>query len=272
MSRKKMGEILVEKKVISQDSLDEALEKQKHIKKPIGQILEAMDVVLEEDIARVLSIQFGFPMVKRLTQHKFPKDLLELLDPETAISKLVFPLKVDNKTLYLAMSNPLDMALQNDIAFKLGMRISPCVSTSTEITDAIKKHYLVKNQEFAKSALKTVLLVYPHKIEAGMIENAINKSGFKVIKAESGGEGLTLAAHHPPDLIITEIILPKMNGAEFFNSLRNHPQLALTPVIGISAKATAEEESRLLDMGFEDFIAKPINMVRLMARMRKALR
>jgi CheY-like chemotaxis protein len=272
MPHKKMGEILIEKKLISQDNLDKALEQQKHIKKPIGAILEGMDVVLQEDIAKVLAIQFGFPLLKRFAQYTFSKDVLKLIDPETAISKLVFPLKIDNRILHLAMSNPLDMALQNDLSFKLGMRISPCVSTTTEITNAIKKHYLVEEQDFGTSTLKTILLVSPHKIEAGLIENAITREGLNVIKAESGAEGLKLATQHRPDLIITEMILPKMNGTQFYNALKSHPQHLRTPIIGISAKATAEEESRLLDMGFQDFIAKPINTVRLMARLRKALR
>jgi CheY-like chemotaxis protein len=267
-----MGEILIEKKIISQNNLDKALEQQKHIKKPIGQILEEMDVVLEEDISRVLSIQFGFPLVKRFAQFKFSQDLLQLIDPETAISKLVFPLKTDKGTLHLAMSNPLDMALQSDLSFKLGMRISPCVSTSAEITDAIKKHYLVKDQVFGASSLKRILLVSPHKVEAGLMESAIANSGYEVISVESAAEGLKVATQHQPDLILTEMILPTMDGTQFYNSLRGNPQLVLTPVIGISAKATAEEESRLLDLGFEDFIPKPVNMVRLMARLRKALR
>ncbi len=272
MPHKKMGEILLEKKIISQENLDKALEQQKSVKKPIGQILEQMDVVLEEDIAQALSTQFGFPLVKRFAQHKFSADILKLIDPETAISKMVFPLKLDKKTLYLAMANPLDMTLQSDMSFKLGLRVSPCVSTPGEITRAIKKHYLVKDQLLAKSAVKTILLINQYDLEASTIEAALQKEGFEVVRTSSGSEGLTLATQIVPDLILTETVLPRMNGEQLYSSLKSNTILFKIPIIALSSKATPEEEVRLLDMGFEDFVSKPLNMPRLVARIRKALR
>lgn len=91
MVRKKMGEILIEKEIISQKDLDQALLRQKENHKPLGKILEDMDIVLEEDIAKALSAQFGFPYVRKFAQYRFPEDVLDKLSAETALAHLVFP-------------------------------------------------------------------------------------------------------------------------------------------------------------------------------------
>ncbi len=272
MARKKMGEILIENEIISQDDLDQALLRQKGTNKPIGQILEDMEVILEEDIAKALSTQFGFPHVKRFSRHRFPQTVLEKIDTEAALAHLIFPLKIDNKTLYLAMSNPLDMALQSDLSFKLAMRISPCVATPDEIKTAIKKHYLIDVPPQEKEDFQNVLLVDNQEIALNAAEIALKKEGYSIYKARNGAEGLKIATQLQPDLIITDIVMPRMDGIEMFKVLQTNGDIDNTPVIALSSITSAEEEYELLEMGFFDYIAKPINQTRLLARVRRALR
>ena len=272
MARKKMGEILIDNEVISQDELDQALLRQKGTNKPIGKILEDMEVILEEDIAKALSTQFGFPHVKRFSRHNFPQNVLDKIDTESALSHLIFPLKIDSNTLYLAMSNPLDMALQSDLSFKLAMRISPCVATPDEIKAAIKKHYLTDIPEDKEDTTQIILLVDNQEIILNAAEAALKKEGYSVYKARNGAEGLKIATQLHPHLIITDIVMPRMDGIEMFKALKNNGEIDNIPVIALSAKSAAEEEYKLLEMGFFDFIAKPINPTRLLARVRRALR
>jgi len=275
MARKKMGEILVDNEVISQEELNQALIRQKGTNKPIGKILEDMDVILEEDIAKALSTQFGFPHVKRFSRHRFPQSVLDKIDAETALAHLIFPLKIDNKTLYLAMSNPLDMGLQNDLSFKLAMRISPCVATPEEIKAAVKKHYLGGEElivDDKEEQVKNILLVDNQEINLTAAEEALKDEGYSVYKARNGAEGLKIAVQLRPDLIVTNIAMPRMDGVEMFKSLQSNGEIDNIPVIAVSAKISAEEEAELLDMGFFDFIPKPIHPIRLLARVRRALR
>ena len=274
MARKKMGEILLESKVISKDDLNQALLRQKGSKRPLGKILEDMDVVLEEDIAKALSTQFGFPYVKRFARHNFPQKVINQIDVKTAIAQLVFPLKIENKTLYLAMSNPLDMALQNDLSFKLAMRISPCVSTPEEIKAAIKKHYLDGDDLVIDDddQIVNILLVDNQEITLTAAETLLIKEGYAIHKARNGAEGLKAAVQLHPDLIVTDTIMPQLNGIEMFKSLQNNGEIDHIPVIALSSKTTAEDEAALLEMGFYDFIAKPINPIRLLARVKRALK
>jgi len=274
MARKKMGEILVENNVISKDDLDQALLRQKGVNKPIGKILEDMDVILEEDIAKALSKQFGFPYVKRFSRHNFSKTILNQIDAETALSQLIFPLKIDKKTLYLAMSNPLDMALQNDLSFKLAMRISPCVSTPEEIKAAIKKHYLGgEDLDIDEDdEVINILLVDNQEITLTAAETALLQDGYAVYKARNGAEGLKIAVQLHPDLIVTEIVMPRLDGIEMFKALQKNGEIEHIPVIALSSKSKAEDEAALLELGFYDFIAKPINPIRLSARVKRALK
>lgn len=274
MARKKMGEILLENEVISKDDLNQALLRQKGSNKPIGKILEDMDVILEEDIAKALSTQFGFPYVKRFARHNFSKSVLNQIDAEMALSQLIFPLKIDKKTLYLAMSNPLDMALQNDLSFKLAMRISPCVSTPEEIKAAIKKHYLGDDDLAIEEddQIVNILLVDNQEITLTAAETALIKEGYAVYKARNGAEGLKIAVQLHPDLIVTDIVMPRLDGIEMFKALQNNGEIEHIPVIALSAKTKAEDEAELLEMGFYDFIAKPINPIRLSARIKRALK
>ena len=267
-----MGEILLETGIITQEILDKALAQQKGSDKRLGQILEAMDVVLEEDVAKALGKQFNFPYVKGIARYRFPTEVLDLVDAEIALTNFIFPLKVDGNTLHLAMSNPLDMDLQNDLAFKSGLRISPCVTTPEEIKEAVKKHYLKEIEATAEDRSWNILIVDDQAIVLSAAEAALRKEGYNVYTATNGAEGLKMAIQVQPHLIITDVVMPRMDGPEMYRALQGNRGVADIPVIVLSAKASAEEEYRLLEMGFFDFVAKPINPIRLTARVRRAMR
>jgi CheY-like chemotaxis protein len=267
-----MGEILLETGLITQETLDNALAVQQGSGKRLGQILESMDVILEEDIAKALGKQFNVPYVKGIARYRFPQQVLDLIEVETALKNLIFPLKIDGNILHLAMCNPLDMDLQSDLSFKTGLRITPCVATPEEIKAAIKKHYLKEIETDADDRSWIILMVDDQEIVLSAAEAALKKEGYTVYKATNGAEGLKMAIQIRPHLIITDVIMPRMDGQEMFRALQGTRGVADIPVIALSAKATAEEESRLLGMGFFDFIAKPINPIRLTARVKRAMR
>lgn len=272
MARKKMGEILRENDLISQDDLDQALEKQKNSDKPLGKILEEMDVVLEEDIAKALATQFTFPYISKFSHFNFPLQLLDHISSDEALAKLIFPLKIKGKTLYLAMANPLDMALQSDLSFKLGLKIFPCVATPYEIKQAIKKHYLADIQAENKQADWNILLVDSHDITLKAAEAALIKEGYSINKATNGAEGLKIATQILPNLIITEIPMPRMDGVALFQTLKENQETAAIPFIALTSQNTPEDEYKLLDMGFFDVLPKPLNPLRLVARVKLARR
>lgn len=272
--RKRFGEILVEAKVVSEEALERALERQRVSKRRLGQVLEDMGVVTERDIAAALARQFGFKTVANISRASFSPEVLALVGAEAAMSKLIFPLKMEGNTLYLAMVNPLDIEVIDNLSFKSGARITPCVTTPTEIQAAVNRHYYKKviDQAQDSDVWWTILVVDDQELVRSAVAAALRREGYTLLQAENGAEGLKLAVQQKPHLIISDTIMPRMDGYEMYRALQSNQQTRHIPVVALSSKATAEEEARLLEMGYYDFLAKPINPVRLVARVKHAIR
>ena len=93
--------------------------------------------------------------------------------------------------------------------------------------------------------------------------------GFSVIEAENGTEGLNAATLSAPDLVILDLALPDLHGAEVLERLRSWSNV---PVIILSVISNEDEKVRLLRGGADDYVVKPFGMAELLARSEAALR
>jgi two-component system KDP operon response regulator KdpE len=93
--------------------------------------------------------------------------------------------------------------------------------------------------------------------------------GYDIDEAESGAQAIELARAHPPDLVILDLGLGDMDGAEALQQLR---RTSLVPVIVLSVRNDEKEKVRVLDLGADDYMTKPFGMGELIARVRTALR
>jgi two-component system, OmpR family, KDP operon response regulator KdpE len=93
--------------------------------------------------------------------------------------------------------------------------------------------------------------------------------GFSVLEAESAADGLKAATFGAPDLIILDLALPDLHGAEVLERLRSWSNV---PVIILSVVSSEEEKVRLLQAGADDYVVKPFGMAELLARSEAALR
>ena len=271
--RMRFGEILVEAKVVDENQLERALEKQKGTGRRLGQVFEEMGVVTERDIAAALARQFGFKTVANIARAKFSEELLGLFDSDTASKRMLFPLKKEGASLFLAMVNPLEIETIDNISFKSGLRVVPCVTTPTEIQSAVNRHYLkIVEQVHEPDTWWTVLVVDDQDLVRSAAMAALRKEGYDLLEAANGADGLKVALQEKPHLIIADTVMPRMDGYEMFRAIQANMSIKHIPVIALSSKSTAEEEAKLLEMGYFDFIAKPINPIRLVARVRHALR
>ena len=96
--------------------------------------------------------------------------------------------------------------------------------------------------------------------------------GFETRTAESGQEGLAMAKEQPPDLILLDVMMPGMDGLTVLKHLRTNPATANCPVIILTAKVLADDRVRALDLGADDYVAKPFELSELLARIRSVLR
>ena len=93
--------------------------------------------------------------------------------------------------------------------------------------------------------------------------------GFRVLEAENGTAALTLAREHAPDMAILDIMMPGMNGFELTRALRKYSEI---PILILSAKSQDNDKILGLNLGADDYIAKPFNPVEIVARVKAQLR
>ncbi len=98
---------------------------------------------------------------------------------------------------------------------------------------------------------------------------SLTAEGYRVDEAESGQQGLRLAAQHPPDLVILDLGLPDIDGQEVLRSLR---EWLKAPVVVLSARGQESQKVEALDYGADDYVTKPFGVAELLARLRAALR
>jgi len=82
---------------------------------------------------------------------------------------------------------------------------------------------------------------------------------YEIVTAQNGFEGLSMAEEMRPDIIITDIMMPVMDGIKFLNMLRKKPETALIPVVAITSFAKKMNVKSLMNMGFSGVVAKPFN-------------
>ena len=86
-------------------------------------------------------------------------------------------------------------------------------------------------------------------------ESALHRAGYEVICAEDGAEALKMAQEGKPDLILLDMILPKMSGPEVLRNLKRDPGTAAIPVVVVSSLSEKNRE-KLMEAGAEDYLAK----------------
>ncbi|MBW4057097.1 MAG: response regulator [Proteobacteria bacterium] len=264
---KHLGDILVEAEIISKKTLERALERQKSGKNRLGIVLEEMGVITEEELVDALSKQFNFKTIKNFVGHTYPQELLNILPSDFAMKKLVFPLKQKDSMLAVAITDPFDMETMEMMSRISGLQIVPVLATRKEILDAISLHYLKSSADAGGS----ILVVEDSTPVALIIQAALVKEGYKVLLAGDGLEGLKIALSERPKLIITDSVMPRMDGYGLLRAIKANPMISEIPVIMLTSKASIEDEQKALESGFSDFIPKPVQPLRVVSRVKHAL-
>jgi DNA-binding response OmpR family regulator len=115
----------------------------------------------------------------------------------------------------------------------------------------------------------TILVIDDQSSVRQLLQEYLTEQGFRVIQADNGQNALYTARHDQPDLILLDIMMPKMDGYQF---LRQYRQERQTPVIIITAREEETDAVLGLDLGADDYVIKPFRMRELMARIRAILR
>jgi len=113
---------------------------------------------------------------------------------------------------------------------------------------------------------KTVLLVDDEANIALSLEFAMKKAGYAVQTASDGEAALAAARADPPDMVLLDIMMPKLNGYEVCRALRADPATADVKIVMLTAKGGPVEGEKAIAMGADAFFAKPFSLADLSAR------
>jgi type IV pilus assembly protein PilB len=136
----KIGEFLLSDGKITQEQLDTALELQKKQPGKLGSVLIKQGYITEEDIAQVLSKQFGYPSIN-LSKFDIGDKVLELIKPDMARKHIIMPVHRIGSILTLAMADPSNLFIQEEIRFSTNLRIQAVISPESSILEAIDRYY-----------------------------------------------------------------------------------------------------------------------------------
>lgn len=137
---KLLGELLLEKGIISQDQLDKALKHQKDRGGLIGQILVSLGFASEKEIAQALTVQYGFPYLP-LDSYEISPEATRLVPSNVALQYNLIAIDKIGDLVTIAMSNPLNYQAVEDIEMLTKSKVQVFVSTMSDITNAINKYY-----------------------------------------------------------------------------------------------------------------------------------
>ncbi len=136
----RLGEILVEKGVITAKELELAVSQQQKTKKLLGQILVEMGLITEKKLLQVLAEQQGVAFVE-LKNIKIDEKVLKAVPAKFVWHYKIMPVSIEENILTIAISNPFEVWPIDDLESHLGLRVEKVLATSEDIFSAIKKYY-----------------------------------------------------------------------------------------------------------------------------------
>ncbi len=113
-----------------------------------------------------------------------------------------------------------------------------------------------------------VLLVEDNEMNRDMLSRRLARNGYEVVMAVDGQQAISMAGSESPDIILMDMSLPVIDGWEATRRVKADPATKAIPVIALTAHAMAEDEKKARDAGCDDFDTKPVDIQRLMGKIK----
>lgn len=117
----------------------------------------------------------------------------------------------------------------------------------------------------------TILVVDDSTTNVVLLEAILDEKGYKIETALNAKEAYTLIDKNTPDLILLDLLMPKISGFDFLKEIRKNEKTKDTPVIVVSALTDEENIEKIMNMGAVDFVKKPIDLQYLVDKVESVL-
>ena len=146
MIRERMGQLLIEAQLVSEDQIQEAIEVQQSNGCRLGSILVQMGVISETTLLEFLSQQYGVPPID-LSSCRIEPEVLDLIPPALAQQFRIVPVRQFRSRLSLAMVDPSNFAVIDEMKFRTGLNVTPLVARESDILATIRRSYRVSTND-----------------------------------------------------------------------------------------------------------------------------
>src|SRR5271168_1366552 len=116
-----------------------------------------------------------------------------------------------------------------------------------------------------------ILLVEDNAINRDLLTRRLQRHGFAVCCAHDGAAGVAMASSEMPDLILMDVALGEMDGWEATQLIKANPATSAIPIVALTAHALASDRDKSVEVGCSDFDTKPVDMQRLLSKIRACL-
>jgi two-component system alkaline phosphatase synthesis response regulator PhoP len=132
----------------------------------------------------------------------------------------------------------------------------------------------MKQNDFDKAQQKqpVILVVDDNQENLELLQAYLDDVDCRTVPAHNGLEALEMVRKSPPDLILLDVMMPKMSGFEVCRRLKNDPKTSDIPVIMVTALSEFGDIERGIDSGTDDFLSKPVNKLELLTRVKTMLK
>ncbi|NLT22552.1 MAG: hypothetical protein GXX82_05855, partial [Syntrophorhabdus sp.] len=141
--RKRLGELLLDAKKLTEKDLLRALTEQKKYGDKLGKVIVKLGMLSEKEIIDTVSKQLNIPIID-LKELEIPEDVVTLITTDIAKNSMVIPVMRRHNVLKLAMVDPLDIDAMDNVARMVKMEIEPLIVTEDELKQALEKYYGLK--------------------------------------------------------------------------------------------------------------------------------
>jgi CheY-like chemotaxis protein len=128
------------------------------------------------------------------------------------------------------------------------------------------------NQQNDRKNTPAILVVDDNQQNLELLQAYLEDIDCETIPADDGLEALDIIANNPPDLVLLDVMMPKMSGFEVCRRLKNDPKTADIPIIMVTALNEFGDIERGINSGTDDFISKPVNKLELLTRVKTMLK
>jgi len=119
---------------------------------------------------------------------------------------------------------------------------------------------------------KKLVVVEDEDAIAHLVERVLGDAGYLCLRARDGEQALRMVRSEAPDLVILDVLMPKLDGIEVVRRLKSDPILSRAPVLMLTSLASVDDRVRGLDAGADDYLPKPFDLRELVARVQSLLR